>query len=150
MKIRISLFAVFFLLCSGLLAQEDTATIIGVVTDPSGALVPNATVKATNDSNNESFTVKTNAQGVYTIPYLQPGVYTVEFTAAGFTTVKRQQITLLVQQSLNLPIQLTVGQAATEVTVSGQQEILETADANRGLVFDPTQTQDLPLNGRQS
>src|SRR6202041_848916 len=125
MKIRISLFAVLFLLCCGLFAQEDTATITGVVTDPSGALVPNATVKATNDANGASLSVKTNAQGVYTIPYLQPGVYTVEFAAAGFATAKRQQITLLVQQVLNLPMQLTVGQAATEVTVTGQQEILE-------------------------
>jgi hypothetical protein len=150
MKIRISLVAVLFLLCCGLFAQEDTATITGVVTDPSGALIPNATVKATNDANNASLSVTTNAQGVYTIPYLQPGVYTVEVSAAGFASLRRQQITLLVQQVLNLPIKLTIGLAATEVTVTGQQEILEASDANRGLVFDPTQTQDLPLNGRQS
>jgi type V secretory pathway adhesin AidA len=74
MKIRISLFAVLFLLGCGLFAQEDTATITGVVTDPSGALVPNATVKATNDANSAALTVTTNAQGVYAIPYLQPGV----------------------------------------------------------------------------
>ena len=53
-------------------------------------------------------------------------------------------------QRLNLPLQLTVGQATTEVTVTGQQEIINTADANRGLVFDPVKTQEYPLNGRQS
>jgi hypothetical protein len=150
MKICLSLLALFVLGCAGLVAQEDTATITGVVTDPSGALVPNATVKATNNATNESLSVKTNGSGVYTIPLLQPGVYTVEFTAAGFAGIRRQEITLLVQQVLSLPAQLTVGQASTSVTVTGQQEILEANDANRGLVFDPTQTQDLPLNGRQS
>jgi hypothetical protein len=124
MKISISFLSILILLCAALFAQEDTATITGVVTDPSGALVPNAIVKATNIANNETLTAKTNASGVYTIPYLQPGVYSVEFSAAGFASIKRQQITLLLQQVLSLPAQLTVGQATTEVTVTGQQELL--------------------------
>ena len=53
-------------------------------------------------------------------------------------------------QKLNLPVRLTVGQMSQEITVTGQQEVIESADANRGLVFDPTKTQEYPLNGRQS
>jgi hypothetical protein len=136
--------------CASLFAQEFRATLTGVVTDPSGAAVPSANVKATNNANNESREVKTNAQGVYTIPFLDPGVYSVEISASGFQSVKRQDITLAVSQSLNLPVQMTIGQNATEVTVTGQQEIVETTDANKGLVFDPLKTQEYPLNGRQS
>ncbi len=149
MNIQRSL-ALLTLLCAGLFAQENAATLTGLVSDPSGAAVPNATVKATNDATNQSRVTKTNGQGIYTIPYLDPGVYTVEISATGFSTVRRQEITLAVAQNLNLPVQLTIGQAATEVTVTGQQEVIDTTDADRGLVFDPEKTQDLPLNGRQS
>ena len=136
--------------CGGLLAQENAATLTGVITDPSGASVPNAAVKATNEATNSVRDTKTNTQGVFTIPYLDPGVYTIEITANGFETVRRHQVTMAVSQILNMPVQLIVGQAATEVTVTGVQEVIDTADADRGLVFDPIKTQELPLNGRQS
>ncbi len=122
----------------------------GSVTDPSGSAIPNASVKATNTATNVSGDTKTNAEGVYTIPYLMPGLYDVEVSASGFQTYKRQAITLEVGQRLNLPVQLPVGQATTEITVTGQQEVIETGDATRGLEFDPITTQELPLNGRQS
>ena len=127
---------VLLLFACGLFAQ-DRATLTGTVTDPSGATVPNATVKAINVANNETFEGKTTSDGLYNIPYVTPGVYDIEVTAAGFQTVRRQAITLSVSQRLALPIQLTVGQATTEVTVTGQQESIEAADANRGLLFDP-------------
>ncbi|HUA60390.1 MAG TPA: carboxypeptidase-like regulatory domain-containing protein, partial [Verrucomicrobiae bacterium] len=118
------LLALLCLLCGGVFAQENAATLTGIVTDPSGAPVPNAAVKATNNANNESRETKTNSQGVYTIPYLDPSVYTIEIAASGFSTVKRQEIRLAVSQILNMPVQLTIGQAATEVTVTGQQEVI--------------------------
>ena len=152
MKFRI-LFALPLLLvlfAGGLFAQDFRATVTGTVTDPTGASVPNTTVRAVNTANNESKEVKTDAQGVYTIPYLDPGIYTVEFTAAGFQMLKREAITLATAQKLNLSVALLVGQATTEVTVAGEQEIIETADASRGVVFDPLKTQEYPLNGRQS
>jgi hypothetical protein len=148
MKTRSILVVLLFCVC-GLFAQ-DRATLTGTVTDPSGATVPNATVKVTNTANNETFEGKSSSDGLYTIPYLAPGVYDVEVTAAGFQTTRRQGITLSVSQRLALPVQLTVGQATTEVTVTGQLDTIDTADADRGLVFDPIKTQEYPLNGRQS
>jgi hypothetical protein len=142
--------ATFLLLCAVAFAQDFRATLTGTVTDPSGAVVPNAAVKATNTATNESKQVQSSSQGTYTIPYLDPGVYDFEFSAPGFQTLKRAAITLEVAQKLNLSVILPVGQSATEVTVTGQQEIIDTADASRGLVFDPLKTQELPLNGRQS
>jgi hypothetical protein len=137
-------------LCVAAFAQDFRATLTGTVTDPSGAAVPGANVKATNTGTNAVKEVKATSDGVYTIPYLDPGVYDIEVTASGFQGLKRTAITLQVAQKMNLPVQLTVGQMTQEVTVVGQQEVIDTADASRGLVFDPIKTQEYPLNGRQS
>ena len=87
---------------------------------------------------------------MYTLPLLEPGQYRIEVTAPGFQTLNRAGITLAVGQRFDLALQLTVGQATTEITVTGQQEVIDSADASRGLVFDPTKTQEYPLNGRRA
>jgi hypothetical protein len=138
------------LLSSGLLAQDFRATLSGIVTDPSGAAVPGATVRAINIGTNAVKETTTTGDGVYTIPYLDPGVYNIEATSAGFQTLKREKIVLEVAQKMNLPIQLTVGQSTTEITVTGQQETIDTGDASRGLVFDSIKVSEYPLNGRQT
>src|SRR5437764_2988400 len=119
-------------------AQDYRGTILGQVTDPSGAAIPNATVKATRIDTNSITEVKTSANGLYTIPFLNPGEYNVEVSAPGFNMSKREKITVLTADKLNLPFKLEVGQMSQEVTVTGQQENLETATASRGLNFDPT------------
>ena len=130
--------------------QEFRATLNGKVTDPSGSPIPRASVRAVNRATHVSQETKTGNDGLYVIPFLEPGVYDVQVTASGFQTMNRQNITLEVSQALNLPIQMTVGQMTQEVTVSGEQEIIQTRDSSNGLVFDPVKTQELPLNGRQS
>jgi hypothetical protein len=131
-------------------AQDYRATVVGTVTDPSGSAIPNASIKATNTATNNVIDTKSSSDGVYTLPFLEPGVYRIETSAPGFQTLRREGITVTVGQKLNLPMQLAVGQATTEITVTGQQESIETADAARGLTFDPIKTQEYPLNGRQS
>jgi len=150
MAIRSLTKVVALLLLAFSLDAQDRATVTGTVTDPSGAAIPNANVKAVNIATNTTSEAKTTTDGVYTIPYLIPGVYNLEVTAAGFQGLKRDSITLEVSQKLNLPLQMTVGQASTEITVTGQQEVIDTGDASRGLVFDPVKTQEYPLNGRQA
>lgn len=131
-------------------AQDFRATLLGQVTDATGAMVPNATVKATRVENNITTEVKTTANGFYTIPFLNPGEYTIEVSAAGFKMLKRTGIILQVADKVELPVRLEVGELTQEVTVTGQQETIETATASRGLVFDPIKTQEYPLNGRQT
>lgn len=134
-----------------LLAQDFRGTITGQVTDPNNSVVPNATVKATRVGTNLPTEAQTNAEGYYSLPYLNPGTYVIEVSASGFSAVKRENIILQVADRLNLPITLTVGQLGQEeVTVTSQQELIQTQTANRGLVFDPIKTQEYPLNGRQS
>lgn len=143
-----SILALLVVSCA-LLAQ-DRATLTGTVTDPTGAAVPGATIKATNTATNTASDTKTTTDGIYTIPYLTPGLYNVEVTANGFQTYRRESVTLAVGQRLVLNLPLAVGQSTTEITVTGQQEVVESGDASRGLIFDPVKTQEYPLNGRQS
>src|ERR1051326_658078 len=138
------------LFCALLPAQDYRATILGQVTDPSGSAIPNATVKATRVDTNETTEAKTNANGIYTIPFLNPGTYNIEASAAGFATLKRENVPVLTADKLNLPLKLQVGQITQEVTVVGRIENTETATASRGLNFDPLKTQEYPLNGRQT
>lgn len=133
-----------------LCAQDFRATLTGIVTDPSGAAIPEATVKAIKIDTNTTKEVKTTSIGNYTVPYLDPGTYRIEVTAAGFQTLVRDQIVLRVADKVNLPLQLAIGQTTQEVVVTAQQDVIETASADRGLVFDPVKTQQLPLNGRQT
>ena len=137
--------------CTAILtAQDYRASVAGQVTDPSGALVPGATIRAINRATNASKETKTTSEGYYTIPYLDPGEYDVELSAPGFQSVKRERIILEVADKLNLPFQLIVGQMSQEVTITATQEILQTSNADRGFVFDPLKTQEYPLNGRQT
>ena len=141
---------VLFAFGAGAFAQDFRATITGRVTDPSGRVIPGATVKLIRVETNETREVIAGDDGAYTIPYLNPGIYNVEASASGFQTLKHEGIALRVADKLNLPLQLKIGQMAETVTVVGQQEVIETASADRGLVFDPVKTQELPLNGRQT
>ncbi|HEY8458917.1 MAG TPA: TonB-dependent receptor [Blastocatellia bacterium] len=132
------------------ITQDFRATISGLVTDQNRQVVADAVVKATRIDTNETKEVKTTSEGRYTIPYLTPGIYSIEVTASGFQTLKRENITLRIADKLDLPLQLTVGAVSETVVVTTQQEVIEAGSADRGLVFDPIKTQELPLNGRQT
>src|SRR5207248_7214549 len=82
--------------------------------------------------------------------YLQPGGYNIDVTAQGFKELKREGIVLRVADKLNLPLRLEVGAMSQSITVTEEQAAVETGSADRGLVFDPVKTQELPLNGRQT
>ena len=147
---RITNILALLVLSIGLHAQDFRATLTGIVTDPSGGAIPEATVKAISVETNTVKEAKTTTFGNYTIPYLNPGTYRIEVVAAGFQTLIRETIVLQVADKLNLPFQLKIGQAIQSVTVTDTQPVIETGSADRGLVFDPFKTQQYPLNGRQT
>src|SRR5690242_11463094 len=89
--------ALFCLACP-LAAQQDRASILGTVSDPSGAVVPGAAVLVTNVGTNAAFRTVSNAQGFYTAPSLQAGAYTVAVEALGFKKMVRRGIVLQVEQ----------------------------------------------------
>lgn len=136
--------------CSLAVAQDFRATLLGTVTDPTDAVVPNATVRAIRVDTNQATEAKTSTNGFYTIPFLNPGTYNIEVTAIGFRPMRQNNVQLLTADKREVKVVLEVGDLASEVTVTAQAETLETASASRGLVFDPIKTQEYPLNGRQT
>lgn len=138
------------LLCAGVISAQDyRATISGTVTDKSKAVIPGAVVRATRIDTNESVSVKTNQDGFFTIPFLNPSKYALEVSAQGFRALTRNDIVLMVADKLELDLQLDVGRLNEVVTVTAEPELLKTGDASLGTSFDSLETQEYPLNGRQ-
>lgn len=126
-----------FLLSFGLLpralwAQGAVGTINGTVMDQSGAVVPGATVTATNIATGVSSKTTSTSAGAYTLPYLPYGTYSIKASAAGFQTAERSNIILRVAQVLTVNMSLSVGQVTQQVTVSSTPELLETGSAEIG------------------
>src|SRR4030095_11626858 len=147
-KILCALF-VTLLFAVSLQAQEFRGLITGQVVDPSGAVVPNATITALREGTHQPYTAQTNSSGAYSIPYVLPGSYEITVEAVGFKKAIRQAVNLDVAQKLNLNIVLEVGSISETVTVQEAQSLLSTGDASGGTVIDAQKTQNLPLNGRQ-
>ena len=141
---------VFFTLLSGVVAhaQVTGATVSGTITDPSGGVVANATVSATNTATAITRDVVSDSAGLYTIPNLVPGVYDIKVTATGFSTSVDSALTLSVGQQLQLNFALKVGNTTTTVQVTeAAPQIDLTSSALTGQVESET-VRELPLNGR--
>src|SRR5215831_7670991 len=95
-------------LCSllPLAAQTPSASVIGRVTDPSGAVVPAVAIQVTNLETNQTHRGVSNGAGDFTVPYLNPGRYTLDATARGFSTYRHADFKLEVDQELRLDIKL--------------------------------------------
>jgi len=110
-------------------AQGSGATIAGVVTDPSGAVIPNAQISVKNTATGVVTNVVTNSSGRYSAPNLIPGPYTVTASVKGFKTEERSGIVLHVGQQQVLNITLQVGQVAQTVSVTGAPPAVQLASA---------------------
>lgn len=113
-------------------AQGERGTFNGTVTDGSGAVLPNATVKAINIQTNVETAAVTTSAGVYRLPYLPPGTYRFNVTAPGFKTVIRDNVNLSVAQTLTLDFTMELGQVSEQVTVTAETPLLETGTAEIG------------------
>lgn len=129
-------------------AQEFRATISGTVTDPSGAVVPGATIEVRETrTGTVNRTISDNA-GQYVVPFLLPGQYSITATASGFQVYTRNGITLQTQEHPIINLTLQIGSASQTVTVTGAAPQLDTANASVGQVISTASVADLPLNGR--
>jgi hypothetical protein len=127
---------------------QATGSIAGIVTDSSGAVLPGVTVEVTNTATNQVRTATTGPDGYYSVPLLQPGRYDVKATLSGFRTFLRQAITVTVESTARVDMQLVVGGLEESLTVSGEAPLVETANATLGIVVNEKQVVELPLNGR--
>ncbi len=130
------------------LAQLDTATILGTVSDATGAVIVGAKVVVQNTGTSAVVELTTNGSGFFIAPVLSVGTYRVTVTARGFKTHRQEAIALSVADRLNLAIVLQPGQVTEEVKVEAGAELVQTATAAGGGVIGERLTQELPLNGR--
>ena len=129
-------------------AQQTTATLTGTVTDPVGAVVADVTITATNLATNAVRETLTGDTGSYTLPFLPAGDYSVTAVAPGFQKQKIDRITLQVQQTARVDVQLRIGDVAETISVEAVAAVLQTDNATVGAVIDGNKIVDLPLNGR--
>src|SRR6266542_4340728 len=117
-------------------AQESRGTIVGRITDQSGAVIAGAEVRATNLATNVTAASKSNEQGNFVLPYLLSGDYTVHSSQAGFKKFVREGLQLRIGDTVELNIQMQVGDAAESVQVMAETPLLATAEASLGQVID--------------
>lgn len=141
-------FCALLLAASAALSQTPSASVVGRITDATGAVIPGVTVKVANVETNIARETSSNGAGEYTVPYLNPGRYTMEAASAGFRTYNRSEFSLAVDQILRMDIPLEVGSAAESITVTEAPPVLNTETATRGEVTTQDEVKELPLDGR--
>src|SRR5215831_10561746 len=139
---------VFLMLAATAGAQTSTASVVGRVTDPSGAVVPGVAIRVTSLGTNISSQASSNEAGDFTIPYLNPGRYVLEASATGFHTYKHTEFTLEVAQVLRIDISLQTGAATESITVTDTPAALNTESGTRGDVTTNLEIAEIPLDGR--
>jgi hypothetical protein len=139
------LFASIFPSQTVLFGQGGVGSILGAVTDPSGAAVPGAIITATNSATNEARIVHCNPSGEYTVSSLVPGTYSVKAEMTGFKTFVQSNVNVDVVSAATVNIQLTLGSKAETIEVTAQVGAIETTKADVGTVITNTVLDQLPL-----
>ena len=147
--VKLVLLALTFLLSSSLYAQIDTGSIVGIVKDPSGAVISGATVTLKNSATGVTRVVTTNQDGGYQFAAVTPGVYSVQASSANFESAISNNIEIDVQSRPAIDFTLRLGQSTQVVEVSSAAPVLQTESADVGGVVQGEQIVDLPLNGRR-
>src|SRR6476619_7615275 len=127
-----ALFAVVLLYPSTVLAQFDTATVLGAVHDTSGAIVPGATVTLKNVATGITATTVSDGEGNYQFLNVRIGSYTVGAELQGFSVAEADNVAVTVNARLRVDLNLKVGNLGETVTVEGAAKLLETDSSDRG------------------
>ena len=131
-----------------LATAAGTGALTGTVTDPSGALIPKATVTVTNNGTQETRTATTGADGNYQFGMLPPGSYRMKFSAKGFAETETSSIAVNVTLTTVLNQRLEIGSQKEVVQVTGGVETVQTQDATIGTLFEDHTIADMPLSTR--
>ncbi len=129
-------------------SQDVTGSIVGTVTDPSGAPLKGASVKATDADRGTVWTAETNEAGAYSLLRLPVGNYGVKVTATGFQTAVQPPFALVLNQSARVDVQMKVGKVNETVEVSDQAPLLQTESTEVSTLIDSAAVTSVPLAGR--
>ncbi len=138
-------------LCAGILrsmAQVESGSIVGTVSDASGAVVPDATVTSTNLDTNVAQRATTTSVGEFVFTQLKPGRYSVVVERQGFKKAIQEEIKLDINQVVRVTFSLSPGATTEEVRVSATEPLVESENSSIGQVIEQSRVNDLPLNGR--
>ncbi|MBL0157914.1 MAG: TonB-dependent receptor [Bryobacterales bacterium] len=125
-------------------AQDARGTVLGRVTDASGAVVPNAEVLVTNENTGVPLTAKANASGNFALPYLIPGTYTLTCEMQGFKKWTRPGIQVRINDSVEVNVEMAVGATSETIEVNDSTPLLSTTEASLGQVIDERRILELP------
>src|SRR6266436_2571112 len=148
MKRLVLAILVLLSLAVGVNAQTFRGTINGTVTDPSGGLVPNAAVKATENATGIDHNTLTTSEGAFAFQDIPLGLYKVTVTAAGFPAYTVDKVEVTAGTIYTLAVKLSLQQQATTVEVSAAALTLDTTTATQNMTISSDVVQDVPLNGR--
>ena len=148
LKRIICTFALTLLIASAGFAQLQTASIVGTVLDPAGAVIPGAKITVENQETAQTFSLTSDANGNYIAPVLQIGNYRITAEAPGFKTLVSENITLRVSDRVRVDMKLETGVVTERVTVSAEAPLVESESTTLGGVVSTQQVSELPVNGR--
>ncbi|HEX4947154.1 MAG TPA: carboxypeptidase-like regulatory domain-containing protein, partial [Blastocatellia bacterium] len=129
-------------------AQTTSTTILGTVTDATGAVLPNAKVIVTNTGTGQKRETTTSSTGDFSFPLLDVGLYDVTVEAAGFKQGTRRGIVLEINEKVRVDFALQVGATTELVEITASGAILKTDDATLGQTIEQRRVEELPLNNR--
>lgn len=129
-------------------AQVTTATLQGLVLDPSGAAIPGAEVSLLNEATGQELSGASSVAGEFAITFVPPGTYTVLLTAEGFKSTSVEGLQLATGQRANVNYTLEIGATTETVTVTGAAPLMNTVNAEQDISLNETQVDELPMINR--
>ena len=145
-SIVVAILLCLFLTCTASAQTIVTGGLSGTITDPTGAIVPEATLTLTNSSTGESFVSTSTTTGGYVFSLLKPGDYVLVVKKDGFKTTS-QKVSVLLGQNLTINIAMELGASTTTIEVTGEGALLQTENANIATTFDTRTVQNIPNPG---
>jgi hypothetical protein len=130
------------------IAQSVSGTILGTVTDSSGAIISKAKITVINEGTGLTRAVEADSNGDYSVPSIPTGRYTVTAEMSGFKTLALSNIDVGVDQRVRIDLKLEVGAMTESVTVEAVSPLVQTSSSELGTTVDDQQIEALPLNGR--
>jgi outer membrane receptor protein involved in Fe transport len=139
---------VLVLSASAIAQTAATADLRGTVKDPNGAVIQNATITVRDEARNFERSAQSNESGYFTLLSLPPGHYTMTVTAKGFARMVAKDVGLTVGQAADYPVTMQLPTAETEVLVTGEPLLVETAKTSTSTTIGQQRIENLPINGR--
>jgi hypothetical protein len=137
-----------FLAASAIAQTAATADLHGTVKDPNGAVISGATVTVSDPERNFERSAQTNETGYFTLLSLPPGNYRLTISAKGFAKMVAKNVGLTVGQVADYPVTMQLATAETEITVTGEPLLVETAKTSTSTTIGQQRIENLPINGR--